>query len=103
VGKEGDWLGRRHEGEQGGWREQEEERGRSGCRGCKSSGVERRHLQLGDDTVDCEGEGEGADEGTFNVDTVEAMAVAATEGRRKRRHHRSSSLSSEDDNEDEGK
>ena len=34
---------------------------------------------------------------THDVDTLAAMAVAATEGRRKRRHHRSSSSSEEDE------
>ncbi len=33
---------------------------------------------------------------THDVDTLAAMAVAATEGRRKRRHRRSSSSSEED-------
>ncbi len=37
---------------------------------------------------------------THDVDTLAAMAVAATEGRRKRRHRRSSS-SSEEDKEEE--
>ena len=38
-----------------------------------------------------------------DVDTVTAMAVAATEGRRKRRHHRSPSSLEKDEEEDEGK
>ena len=40
---------------------------------------------------------------THDVDTLAAMAVAATEGRRKRRHHQSSSSSEEDEEEDESK
>ncbi len=39
---------------------------------------------------------------TSDVDTVLAMAVAATEGRRKRGHRRASSSSLEDNEEEEG-
>ena len=92
-----------------GMKESKEGGGNEKWSGGEAAAVDANHrgwdadIALGDDMVDCEGEGERADEGTHDIDTIAAMAVAVTEGRGKRRHHRSSSSSSEDDDKDEGK
>ncbi len=89
MGKEGDRLGKRHAGEQGGRREQEEEGGKGG----EAAAVDaNRRGQDGDaangemiQSIVKEKEKKWA-RATRVVDTIMAMAVAATEGRRKRRH-----------------
>ena len=101
MGKEGDWQGRRHAGEQGGRLEQDKEGG----------GKQQPWMQIlrggtGDATkgekIWSTAKEEEQARATHDVDTNAAMVVAATEGRRKRRHCRLLSSSEEENEEEEG-
>ena len=103
MGKEGDWQGPRHAGEQGGRREHDKEGGRKQQPWTQivRGGTGDANATKGERIWSTAKEEERV-RATHDVDTNAAMVVTATEGKRKRRYCQLSSSSEEENKEEEG-